>query len=189
MTIKNVSLAKVNTLLGASYQTYRHTETNETVIRTVAYHLPDELHEHIQTVAPTTYFGSLRPFGRNSRPDLSAPKLPDGHFEQQHSLATFSHGDPIPSNCSSIITPTCLRLLYKTYGYVPQATSVNQTGITGYSEQFASHSDLTAFLTRFRTDAAAANFSVVTVNGGKNNESDPGLEVRLVKLVLYVEGE
>jgi hypothetical protein len=52
-------------------------------------------------------------------------------------------------------------------------------------EQFASQSDLTGFLTRFRSDAATGNFSVVTVNGGVNNQSNPGGEVRPV---LHVEG-
>jgi hypothetical protein len=42
-------------------------------------------------------------------------------------------------------------------------------------------------LTRFRKDAATANFSVVTVNGGINNQSQPGSEVRLV-FTLRVNG-
>ena len=188
LKIKDVPLTKANTLLGASYQNYRHKETGETVIRTIAYSLPDVLHEHVKTVAPTTYFGSPRALLQTSILEPNAPTLPNGDADLQDLLATFSLSDPIPSNCSSIITPTCLRLLYKTYGYVPQATSINKIGITGYLGLFASHSDLTAFLTRFRTDAAAtaANFSVVTVNGGINNQSNPGVEVRLV---FYVECE
>jgi tripeptidyl-peptidase-1 len=76
-------------------------------------------------------------------------------------------------------------MLYNTLTYSPQATSTNKLGITGYTEQFASQSDLTDFVTRFRSDAATANFSVVTVNGGVNNQSHPGGEVRPV---LHVEG-
>ena len=186
LTIKDVPLTKANTLLGASYQNYRHKETGETVIRTVVYSLPFALHDHVQTVAPTTYFGSPRALLQTSILEPNAPTLPNGDTERQDSLETFALSDTIPSSCSSIITPTCLRLLYKTYGYVPQAPSVNRIGITGYLEQYASHSDLTAFLTRFRTDAVVANFSFVTINGGKNNESDPGLEVRFG---LHVESE
>ena len=186
LKIKDVPLSKANTLLGASYQNYCHKETGETVIRTITYSLPFALHDHVKTVAPTTYFGSPRALLRTSILEPNAPTLPGGDAELQDSLARFALGDPVPPSCSSIITPTCLRLLYKTYGYEPQATSINKIGITAYLEQYASHSDLTAFLTRFRTDAAAASFSVVEVNGGKNNESDPGSEVRLV---LYVEGE
>ncbi|KAN0113839.1 serine protease [Russula decolorans] len=170
LTIKKVPLAQANTLLGASYQTYRHTETNESVIRTVGYSLPAALHEHVQTVAPTTYFGSPRPFRQPSKLESNTPTPPD---------ATFAPGDPIPFNCSSIITPTCLRLLYKTWAYEPLATSKNKIGITGYLGQYASYSDLTAFLTRFRKDAATANFSVVTVDGGINNQIQPGSEANI----------
>ena len=180
LTIKKLPLTKANALLRASYQNYRHTETNETVIRTVAYSLPVALHEHVQTVAPTTYFGSPRPLLRTSRLSLNSATLPNGDPSLQNSLATFVPGTPIPENCSSIITPTCLRLLYKTWAYEPRAALKNRLGITGYLEQFASQSDLTDFLTLFRHDAALARFSVVTVNGGINNESQPGLEVRLV---------
>ncbi|KAF8491624.1 subtilisin-like protein [Russula emetica] len=179
LTIKKLPLTKANTLLGASYQTYRHTETNETVIRTVGYSLPAALHEHVQTVAPTTYFESPRPLRQPSKLVFNAPTLPDDDLELQDSSASFVPGDPIPSNCSSIITPTCLRLLYKTWAYEPRATSKNKIGITGYLEQYASYSDLTTFLTRFRKDAATANFSAVTVNGGLNNQSNPGLEANL----------
>jgi tripeptidyl-peptidase-1 len=165
---------------------YRHTETSETVIRTVSYSLPAALHGCVQTVTPTTYFGSPRPQRQTSKVALNGPTLPDGDRELQDSLATFAPGDPIPSNCSSIMTPTCLRLLYNTWKYTPQATSKNKIGITGYSEQYASYSDFTEFLTRFRTDAATANFSFVSVNGGINNQSQPGTEVRLV---CHVEDE
>jgi tripeptidyl-peptidase-1 len=186
LAIKKVPLMKANTLLGASYQKYRHTETNESVIRTVGYSLPGALHEHVQTVAPTTYFGSPRPQRQPSKLALNSPALPDGDLELQDLLATFAPGDLIPSNCSSIITPTCLRLLYKTWAYKPQAMSKNKIGITGYLGEFASYSDLTTFLTHFRKDAAIANFSVVTVNGGINDQTQPGLEVRFV---LHVEGK
>jgi tripeptidyl-peptidase-1 len=185
LTIYNLPLTKVNALLGASYQRFRHQETNETIIRTIGYSLPVTLHEHVQTVAPTTYFGSPRALRKISKVVFNSPTLPNGDLELQEVAAKFAPGDPVPSNCSSIITPTCLRMLYNTLTYSPQAASTNKLGVTGYLEQYASQSDLTDFLTRFRSDAATANFSVVTVNGGVNNQSNSGSEVRPV---LHVEG-
>lgn len=185
LTIKKVPLTKANALLGASYQNYCHRETNETVIRTVGYSLPDALHDYVQTVAPTTYFESPRPLRQTSKLAFNSPKLPGGDLGLQDSSTTFATGDLVPSNCSSIVTPACLRLLYKTWAYKPRAASTNNIGVTGYSEQYASYSDLTTFLTRFRKDATTANFSVVTVNGGVDNQSQPGLEVRLF---LHVVG-
>ncbi len=185
LTIYKVPLTKANAILGSEYQFYRHTETNETVIRTIGYALPASLHEHVQTVVPTTYFGSPRALRQTSKLVLNGPTLPNGDPELQEASTTFDPGAPIPSNCSSTITPTCLRILYNTLAYSPQATLTNKLGVTGYLEQFASQSDLTDFLVRFRSDAAPAQFSVVTVNGSINNQSQPGMEVRSV---LYVEG-
>ena len=140
LTIYKLSLTQANTILGASYQFFCHTETNEMVIRTVGYLLPTALHPHVQTAAPTMYFGLPRALRQMLNLVLSAPTLPNGDLELQELQevsATFARGDPVPSNCSSIITPTCLRMLYNMLTYSPQATSTNKLGITGYSEQFA----------------------------------------------------
>ena len=185
LTIYNVPLTQANALLGAEYQSYYHAEMNETVIRTISYALPAALHEYVQTVAPTTYFGAPRALWQTSRLVSNGPKLPNGDRELQDASATFVPGTPVPPSCSSAITPTCLRMLYNTLTYLPRATSKNKLGVTGYLREFASQSDLTSFLTRFRGDAAPAQFSVVMVNGGINNQSQPGIEVRPA---LYVEG-
>jgi tripeptidyl-peptidase-1 len=186
LTIYNLPLTKANALLGAEYQFYHHAETNETVIRTISYALPTALHEYVQTVAPTTYFGALRAFRQTSKLGLNGPKLSNGDLELQDASVAFVPGTPVPPSCSSAITPTCLRMLYNTLTYLPQAASKNKLGVTGYLREFASQSDLTSFLTLFRSEAAPAQFSVVTVNRGINNQSQPGLEVRPV---LYVEGD
>ena len=60
LALIGVSASKANELLGASYQLYRHAETNEPTVRTVGYSLSAVLHAHVQTVAPTTYFASSR---------------------------------------------------------------------------------------------------------------------------------
>ncbi|KAH9012365.1 subtilisin-like protein [Lactarius pseudohatsudake] len=58
LTVTAVSVSQANDLLGASYQLYTHTKTNETIVRTLGYSLPVVLHGHVQTVAPTTFFSS-----------------------------------------------------------------------------------------------------------------------------------
>jgi tripeptidyl-peptidase-1 len=175
-----VPLAQANTLLGASYQLYRHLETNETILRTIGYALPAALHDRVQTVAPTTYFGSLRALRQTSRLDPNGPTLPNGDLHLQNAATLSASGSPVPPICSNITTPACLRRLYNTEGYKPQATAVNKLGIAGYLQEFASHSDLRVFMTRFRRDAENATFSVVTINGGINDENNPGGEVRPV---------
>ena len=67
-------MSKANQLLGASYQLYQNSKTNDTVLRTVGYALPTVLHTRIRTVAPTTYF----PYTRGVR------HTPRSHPSKQH---------------------------------------------------------------------------------------------------------
>ncbi|KAH9174831.1 peptidase S8/S53 domain-containing protein [Lactarius sanguifluus] len=54
LMLEAVPVTQANTLLGASYQLYRHVDSDETIVRTVGYSLPAPLHWHVLTVAPTT---------------------------------------------------------------------------------------------------------------------------------------
>ena len=180
LSLSRVPLAQANALLGASYKLYRNTETDEIVLRTIGYALPAVLHHHVQTVAPTTYFGSPRALRQTSRLVMNGPTLPKGDIELQNSLTALSSGTSVPSNCSDTITPTCLRLLYNTIDYEPRAQGENELGIAGYLGQFPSQLDLTQFMGLFRPDAARAAFSAVTIKGGTDDQNHPGVEVRTV---------
>ncbi|KAH9050034.1 subtilisin-like protein [Lactarius hengduanensis] len=58
LTITEVPVSRANEL-GASYQLYRRTGTNDTtILRTIGYALPVALRTHVQTVVPTMYFAS-----------------------------------------------------------------------------------------------------------------------------------
>ncbi|KAI0284759.1 subtilisin-like protein [Russula brevipes] len=191
LKLSNVPLIQANSLLGAVYQLYRHVETNETTIRTVRYSLPAALHDHVQMVAPTTFFSTSRALRQTSHRRVPPPvrdqvsNLPDSDYlglqgePASEWVAALGSSAGLPATCSNISTPDCLRQLYNTGGYKPQATSKNKLAIAGYLEQYASHRDLEKFMTLYRPDAVDATFSVVTVNGGINNESQPGDEANL----------
>ncbi|KAI9458125.1 hypothetical protein BJY52DRAFT_1269821 [Lactarius psammicola] len=53
-------VSQANDLLGASYQLYRHVETNDTVLLTIGYALLAAFQTHMQTVVPITYVSSPR---------------------------------------------------------------------------------------------------------------------------------
>ena len=179
LTLLDVPLSQANDLLGASYQLYRHAKTNETVLRTISYSVPAALHKLVQTVAPTTYFGSPRAMRQTSHLNPNAPILPDGDQELREAIANAEHGSAatVPASCANTTTPACLRALYKTETYVPTAILDNTLGIVGYLEEYAIHEDLTKFMTLFQPESVSAKFTVVQVNGGGNNQSDPGVEV------------
>src|SRR5712691_615722 len=90
LSISKVALVQANTVLGASYQVYRHTKTDQIILCTICYALPTVIHEYAETVAPTTYFGSPR------------------------TLLQTSHLVPNGATPPNIITPTDLRRSYNT---------------------------------------------------------------------------
>ncbi|KAF8274601.1 peptidase S8/S53 domain-containing protein [Lactarius quietus] len=153
LTLTGVSVTKANDLLGASYQLYRHIETNETIVRTVGYALPEALHEHVLMVSPTTNFASQRMQSHTPRELANLTSA----FERPSS--------ELPSrDDSTITTPPYLRWLYRTYDYEPIAWDQNALGVAGFLFQYPSQADLTQFMRNFRSDGADATFRIVDVN-------------------------
>ena len=119
-------------MLGAKYNVYLHGPSGEEVVRTLSYCLPRELHPHVDVVAPTTYFSTIRSMRSTS---FIQPR-PDG--DAGASLDSIS----APASCGTVITPACLRVLYNTSTYVPTVTHVNKLGIAGYLDEYANRADL-----------------------------------------------
>ncbi|KAH8982942.1 subtilisin-like protein [Lactarius hatsudake] len=159
LKVVGVSVSQANDILGASYQLYRHVETNDAVIRTISYSLPEVLHGHIQAIVPTTHFGY---------------PLTEGRRLQTHPGAGVEA--QVLSSREEYVVPSYLRWLYKTAGYAPKATDRNALGIAGYGEEYPSPQDLTAFMVEYRTDGGDARFDVVQINGGGYDPNKPGLE-------------
>ncbi|KAI0064456.1 subtilisin-like protein [Artomyces pyxidatus] len=174
LTITSLPASQADALLGASYQVYRHTETDETLLRTVEYSLPVDLHAHVALVAPTTYFGGPRALHRTSRLTPTAKHLLAGALDDPPESPTT-----VSSSCAGMIVPSCLQALYNTGSYTPTATDQNTLGITGYLQENASQADLTLFLSKLMPDAATADFTVVSVAGGTNDQNNPTLEASL----------
>ncbi|KAF8263851.1 subtilisin-like protein [Lactarius quietus] len=176
LAVVNVSLSQANEMLGASYQFYQHVETNDSVIRTINYSLPEALHGHIQTVVPTTYFASALTEGMEPLLHPSAA-VEAGTKAVQVSgelAAALSSRDP-----EETVEPSHLRWLYKTAGYVPTAADRNTVGIVCYDGQYPSPQDLTAFMKEYRSDGVDARFTVELVNGGIYLPNEPGFEANL----------
>ena len=121
-------------MLGTKYNVYRHATSGQEVVRTLSYSLPEELHEYIDVISPTTYFGTLRSMTVTS-------------FVESKLNTIVENINPVPEgtlapNCNTTITPACLRALYKTSSYIPLSADVNKLAVSGYLEQFASYADL-----------------------------------------------
>jgi tripeptidyl-peptidase-1 len=117
--VVRLQVADADRLLQSKYQVFRRNDSGSFVVRTLSYSLPQILHDHVSVVAPTTYFGSLRPM-----------------------RAIFPRASLDAPICNVTITPSCLRSLYQSANYVPVATSNNQLAVTGYINESASEQDL-----------------------------------------------
>ena len=136
-----VSVAQAEKMLGTQYQMFRHGKSDDYVIRTMNYSLPSVLHEHVAVVAPTTYFGTMKSMKATSFVQEDAPTI-ESDADFAHLLKGPGSLATVPSSCSTTITPACLRALYNTVNYTPQATDRNILGVAGYLEEFANRADL-----------------------------------------------
>ena len=182
-------------MLGTKYNVYRHPTSGQEVVRTLSYSLPRELHDHIDMIAPTTYFGTLRSMKVTS---FLQPKLD----AIMHDITPAS-GSTLAPSCNVIITPACLRALYNTSDYVPVSMTTNKLAAAGYLNEFANYADLEVgnlfqeqfsitkstyeqiFLTKYRSDAIGSTFTTVQVNHGGNDQLKPGSEVCYEVMMRY----
>ena len=177
ITLSGIPVARANNLLSASYQVYRHTLTNDTVLRTLSYGLPAALLEHVQTVAPTTHFSFPRtprqePLMR--RGEAGAPeKAVAGELGTEFS----SHNET--SHDENVVTPSLLRSMYRTSEYVPGAGDRNVLGIMTFHNDYASPVDLGLFMTEYRTDGTPAACTDVQIGDGAFDSSNPSPEASL----------
>ncbi|KAF7309456.1 Subtilisin-like protein [Mycena indigotica] len=171
----HIPVGKAEKMLDTKYGVYYNSKSDEYIVRTMSYSLPQELHSHIDVITPTTYFGTMRAM-------RSTSFIQDAHPITALNSASFAAEiSPlaVPASCGSTVTPACLRAMYNTTNYVPKATATNKLGIAGYLEEFANDADLQTFFSRFRTDAAGAKLTHIQLNGGLNDQTDPGVEANL----------
>jgi tripeptidyl-peptidase-1 len=134
------------------------------LIRTTHYSLPEHLHQHIELVQPTTYFGRTKPMSTSLFIDVLG--IPITIFPTPQPSPPGSLVDPyIGVNCTNITTVWCIQQLYNMDGYTPRATGKNKIGITGYLGNFANEMDLQSFYKTERPDAVNSSFNTVLVNG------------------------
>ncbi|KAH9060370.1 subtilisin-like protein [Lactarius deliciosus] len=181
LKLKGVSVTQANTLLGASYQVYRHVERGETIVRTVGYSLPRALHWHVLTVVPTTSFVSLRVQRQTLRNDSSGETV---------GLVKSASGEPVTMLSGrardDYITPPFLRWLYDTEAYTPNAMANNALGILGFNGQSPRLVDLWQFMHKYRDATDVTQYlRVVEINDGGYDPTQPDKEVN--SAIQYTE--
>ncbi|POV96887.1 hypothetical protein PSHT_14895 [Puccinia striiformis] len=186
VTLNDVPLQKAEEMLDTTYSYYQH-DDGEMLVRTEQYSLPAEIHSHVELIQVSHHdgkelcavslvtldlvFGRLTPkrsklFGNGSL------------GKRKHRLALKKRNSNLPWKSSSAcqdpssVTNGCLRELYQTNSYQLQCKSgVNKIGITAYVGERANFEDLKDFLLNEGLPTTN-NFTVVSVNGGKNPQTN-----------------
>ncbi|CAG8232487.1 unnamed protein product [Penicillium salamii] len=150
-----VPISQAEQMLKTQFHYYHNEAQKSTAIRTLEYSVPSGLRPHIQLIQPTTRFGTFDPH----KSTIIKPDQAPVSSEQ------------LDAGCGTYITPACLKNLYGIGNETTTPDPRNRLGISGYLEQYARHGDLDVFLARYAPDQVNENFTVVSINGGKNDQN------------------
>ncbi|KAL1975119.1 hypothetical protein VTN31DRAFT_3511 [Thermomyces dupontii] len=149
-----VPVSTAEKLLNTEFYVFQNEGTGAEQIRTLEYSVPRDIHSSVKFIQPTTHFSRLGPQLRRVVPLEKPPHL-------KINL----------EDCNQKVTPDCLKKLYKIGDYVAPEDPRNRIGISGYLEQFARYADFEEFLETYAPDRTDANFTVVSINGGRNDQN------------------
>ncbi|KAA1474737.1 family S53 protease [Dentipellis sp. KUC8613] len=162
----NVTVKQANTLFDADYTTFTHQSTGAQTVRTLSYSIPADLKNHLNLVHPTVAF-PVKSFG--------APTLKRSRSGSRKRTAT----SVAPASCANVFTPACSQKLYG-IPTAPATQSSNRLAVSGFFNLWASLADLKSFLKALRPDIPdTTTFSVELIDGGQNNQDEPGGEANL----------
>lgn len=158
------SVSQAEKMLKTQFSYYHHDASRRSIIRTLEYSVPREIHPHIHLIQPTTRFGKPHAYG-NGRQGKRA-----GSPVDQPIVAT---PEELTAECGTVMRPDCLRKLYGLHDTRAKPDPRNRLGVSGFLDQYARHGDFHHFMQRFSPGASDANFDVVSINGGINLENSP----------------
>lgn len=153
----DVSIPVAEKLLSAEYSLYQDSIMGHTVARTLNYSLPQRLHQHIDTIQPTTIFYQA-PQAPVSNDDVNSKKTAD--------------------DCLAHFTPQCVRDYYQV-NYKGNGKAA--TGVTAILN--ASHDDMKVFRDNFLPGvvqdyidiSAAGNYSATRVSAEADCDTQQAL--------------
>ncbi|KAG6845429.1 hypothetical protein H0H87_009336 [Tephrocybe sp. NHM501043] len=172
-----ISLAEK--MLDTKYNVWIHHSSGDQIVRTTRYSLPENVHDHIDVIQPTTMFAQLKKMRSTS---LFADETDSAQFSEFNGAASVltTDGVTIDASCNTTITLKCLQQLYNFVDYKPTAKG-NSIGITGYLEEYANIQDLQSFYAVQLPEAANSSYIYHSVKGGQNSQnlSESGAEAAL----------
>ncbi|KAG2367592.1 tripeptidyl peptidase A [Suillus spraguei] len=163
-------------MLDTTYYVYKHTATGESIVRTTSYSLPDILHDHVDLIQPTTMFARFKAFRSTLlwyNQTQSTVSYPPGE------TISGPAGNAVNASCNNTIILSCLRQLYNAENYATTDKNNNALGITGFVYEYVNNEDLQQFYQAQNPSAYGSNYTLISVNGGMNDQASPGGEANL----------
>jgi tripeptidyl-peptidase I len=166
-----VPVEHVERLLDTEYSIYQH-EDGAYLVRTPGWSLPTHLHEHIDTIQPTTSWFRAKANAVLARPvDNVAPEDLTRLLDEEQ-LASANGPPSVDQVCNTtLVTPLCLRTLYGTVDYKPQVPGKNIVALNNFLNETQNRSDFNIFLQDFRPDAKGFTFPNIIINNGPNQQT------------------
>ncbi|KAH0362604.1 tripeptidyl-peptidase 1 precursor, partial [Aureobasidium melanogenum] len=182
----SVPVRKVESLLNTTYSVYQHRD-GSTLIRAPEWSLPQNLHDRIDLIQPTSSFFRISKLISDAMPERGPIewhkswskgwwKAPKHHTKNSSTCSVSNLCNVTGTNLAGdIVTATsldCLRCLYGTIDYVPKVPDRNMIGVTNYLNETQARSDLRLYLEEFRPEAAGAadTFQDVKIAGAQDNQ-------------------
>jgi tripeptidyl-peptidase-1 len=184
--VANIETA--NRLLAADFQQYGRDGIKK--IRTTSYSVPEDLHQHIDIIHPTTFFGQTAAYAPKYIPRPRTVRRSPAVERRQ--LLPYGYGPPpsppqpartgqvradrpyfkVNSKCNSGITPVCVRQLYNVGNYTGTPTSGSKLAFGSFLNQSYQYEDLRLFQKAFKLPYE--NATKIFVNNATNSQ-DPAV--------------
>lgn len=184
------TVATANKLLDTQFAWYRN-DAGENLLRTTEYSVPQAVAAHINFVQPTTRFGSMQPLGSHLN-IMNSGDVATGESKWVSAAPALKENVALAvnSSCNRTITPQCLYQIYN-INIKGSPEGNNQIGYASFVGQSARQTDNSLFAQTYAPFAAGRNFSVVTFNGGiddqtsKNDSGEANLDQQYAMAVGF----
>ncbi|KAG8165540.1 hypothetical protein KVR01_004092 [Diaporthe batatas] len=159
-----------NKLLDTQFDWYQG-EDGEQMMRTIRYSVPQDVAAHINFVQPTTRFGTAKRLASHvSIVDPGAPADGTSKWVSVADNIRVNAASAVDPSCNTAVTPQCLFQLYNV-NFKADPAGGNTVGYASFVNESARFTDMAMFEQVYAPYAANRNFSVVTMNGGINDQT------------------
>jgi tripeptidyl-peptidase-1 len=167
------NVSTIENMLSSRFGWYTHEPTGRKSLHTLAYSIPEQLHDHVNFLSPTTKFPSIHEMRSTLKP--GNPDAVTAYQEWAKTQSLIDHDlsavAPPDAVCGRSITPQCLLNLYNvSYGPPASTSQTNKLSFASFLTQYARYADLASFESSVATYAKGHNFTVISLNNGGNDQ-------------------